>query len=116
MAVIKYIRKKYATEPEFLWKKFPRYAIWRYEKNNKWYGVIMSIPRTKLGMSGDDMIEIMNLRMDTDEIPLAIDNKHYFPGWHMNKNHWITIILDGSVATSEIYRRIDNSYQITINK
>ena len=33
-----------------------------------------------------------------------------FPGYHMNKKHWYTIILDNSISTSEICRRIDDSY------
>lgn len=41
-----------------------------------------------------------------------IDRKVYFPGWHMNKKHWYTMILDGSVERRELFRRIDESYRL----
>ena len=34
------------------------------------------------------------------------------PGWHMNKKTWYTVILDGSVSTADICRRIDDSYAL----
>jgi len=34
------------------------------------------------------------------------------PGYHMNKKHWNTIILDGSVPDKEVFRWIDNSYNL----
>ena len=34
------------------------------------------------------------------------------PAYHMNKTRWITVILDGSVSTREIYRLIDTSYEL----
>ncbi|MEK3769514.1 MmcQ/YjbR family DNA-binding protein [Paenibacillus sp. FSL R5-0887] len=32
------------------------------------------------------------------------------PGYHMNKKHWNTIVLDGSLPESDIYLMIDHSY------
>jgi len=43
-----------------------------------------------------------------------LSNKSYYPGWHMNKKNWYTIILDGSVETEEIYKRIDESYRLAL--
>lgn len=34
------------------------------------------------------------------------------PGWHQNKEHWNTIILDGSIPDSDIQRMIAESYDI----
>lgn len=36
------------------------------------------------------------------------------PGYHMNKQHWNTVLLDGSVPENEIKRQIENSYQLVI--
>jgi len=36
------------------------------------------------------------------------------PGYHMNKTHWNTVILDGSVDPSEIRQWIDHSYALVI--
>lgn len=34
------------------------------------------------------------------------------PGWHQNKEHWNTIILDGSIPDNDIKRMISESYDI----
>ena len=35
------------------------------------------------------------------------------PGWHMNKRHWISVILDGSMADGDILPLIEDSYELT---
>jgi predicted DNA-binding protein (MmcQ/YjbR family) len=34
------------------------------------------------------------------------------PGYHMNKKHWNTVILDGSVPDKEVFKWIDHSYDL----
>lgn len=36
------------------------------------------------------------------------------PGWHMNKKHWNTLILDGSVPSSLIQELLDHSYELVV--
>lgn len=38
------------------------------------------------------------------------------PGYHMNKRHWNTVVLDGSLPAGEIQRMIDNSYALVVKK
>lgn len=108
--LIEYVRNTYQDELEFLWQKFPDNAVWRRKDNKKWYGTILTISRRKLGLKSDEMIEIIDLRYPPDELEKLLDGKNYFPGWHMNKKHWYTMILDGSIALDEICRKIDQSY------
>ena len=93
-----------------MWKSSPQNAIVRRQDNKKWYAVLLTIPRHKLGLNGDDKIEIIDLRLKKEDVSAVVDNRRIFPGFHMNKQHWITICLDGSVALEEIFRRIDESY------
>lgn len=57
----------------------------------------------------------MNLKCDPDE---ALALRDIFPavrpGYHMNKKHWNTITLDGSIPQSEIERMIESSYQLVV--
>lgn len=115
-SIIKYIKEKYNDNLEFLWKKFPNNAIWRNKDNNKWYGLLGTIPETKLGLKSDNIIEIINLRYPKETIQNIIDNKHIFKGYHMNKNNWITIKLDNNIDIEKIYKFIDNSYKISLKK
>ncbi len=108
--LIAYICEKYGNKLEYLWKKFPGNAVWRRKDNEKWYGVLLAVSRRKLGLDSDETAEIIDLRSDPKILESLIDHQRYFPGWHMNKKHWFTIILDGSVPTDEIFQRIDESY------
>ena len=111
-AIIAYVREIYGDELEFLWSKFPDNAVWRRKETRKWYGAILTVSRRKLGLPSDEVVEIIDLRIKPEQMNAMIDKKRYFPGWHMNKKHWYTIILDGSVSTEEICSRIDESYRL----
>lgn len=112
--LIEYVRQTYGDELEFLWPKFPENAIFRRKDTQKWYGAILTLPKRKLGLDSDDTIEILDLRIRPEEIERTVDNKTYFPGYHMNKKHWYTIFLDGSVPMEELCRRIGESYRLAL--
>ena len=66
-------------------------------------------------LSENDGIAEMNLKCDPDE---ALALRDIFsavnPGYHMNKKHWNTVVLDGSIPDNEIRRMIDNSYLLVV--
>lgn len=109
-ALIEYVREKYGDELEFLWDRLPDAAIWRRKDSRKWYAALLVISERKLGLDSDKPIDIVDLRGDPDELNNLVDGVKYFRGYHMNKKHWLTIRLDGSVALDEICRRLDDSY------
>jgi predicted DNA-binding protein (MmcQ/YjbR family) len=57
----------------------------------------------------------MNLKCDPDQ---ALALRDIFaavqPGYHMNKKHWNTIKLDGSIPEGEIQRMIDHSFALVV--
>ena len=115
--IIKYIKEKYGDELEFLWEKYNS-AIWRNKFNNKWYGVLLTIIKNKLNLNSDidEIVEAINLRYQKGETHNIIDNEKIFLGYHMNKESWITIVLDGKLDTKIIKELIDNSYNLSTNK
>lgn len=114
--VIEYIRSKYNGELEFLWEKFPSNAVWRNSENKKWYGFLSVISKSKLGIDSDELVDTLNLRYKRGIINDIVDNKIVFPGYHMNKNNWITIILNESMDIHDIFELIDNSYELSLKK
>ena len=110
--VINYIKNKYRDELEFLWEKSPKNAVVRRKSSKKWYAVILTVSKRKLNLDTDEIIEVINLHNIVEEIEKLIDNKKYFPAYHMNKKHWCTICLDGTVELKEIYKLIDVSYEL----
>ena len=112
--VIDYIKEKYSDEPEYLWEKFPDNAVFRHKNNQKWYAAILTVQRGKVGLEGDGKCEVIDLKGPLEKLAALIDNKNFLPGYHMNKKHWYTIRLDGSVNLDEIFKHIDSSYD-TVN-
>lgn len=115
-AVIRYVAEKYDTPLEFLWKKFPDNAVYRRKDNQKWYAAILTVAKSKIGLDGAGNVEILDLRIEPAQMEQTIDNKKFFPGYHMNKKSWYTICLDGSVEEEEIFKRIDVSYELAKKK
>jgi predicted DNA-binding protein (MmcQ/YjbR family) len=58
-----------------------------------------------------------NVKCDPERaIMLREEYNSITPGFHMNKKHWNTIILDGTIPTSLILELIDHSYNLVSNK
>lgn len=112
--VIRYIEEKYGDKLEFLWEKFDNNAVCRNKQNSKWYGVLLTVSARKLGIETDEMIEIIDLRYSKEKIDAILSDTKILPGYHMNKKSWITIKLDESIDTMEIFKLIDNSYRLSI--
>lgn len=112
--VINYINKKYDTKLEFLWDDYPDSAIAR-NSNGKWYLLVMTISKRKLGLDSDDIIEIIDIKHPTDRIENIVDNVNIFKGYHMNKKHWITVILDNKIDDKLVFKLIDTSYILTFD-
>ena len=110
--VVDYVKNKYGDKLEFLWEKSPKTAVVRRKNSNKWYAVILTLSKRKLNLDSDKLVEVINLHNSPEEIEKLIDNKKYFPVYHMNKKHWCTICLDGTVELKEIYKLIDISYEL----
>ena len=110
--IINYIKNKYGDELEFLWEKSPKTAVVRRKYSKKWYAVILTLSKRKLNLDSDELVEVINLHNSPEEIEKLMDNKRYFPAYHMNKKHWCTICLDGTVELEKIYRLIDISYKL----
>ncbi len=108
--IIHYVKDKYKTEPEYLWEKFPSNAVFREDARGKWYAALLTVAAQSLGRREDGEMEIIDLKCPPERVASLVDGVRYLPGFHMNKKHWFTICLDGSVPIEQIYAHIDESY------
>lgn len=115
-SVIEYARNTYGDELEFLWEKSPKNAILRRRDNRKWYAALLTISKSKLGTFPDEEIEVLDLRAAPEAIPDMVDGKRVFAGYHMNKKHWITLPLDGTLPAEEICAMLGTSYALAKGK
>lgn len=74
----------------------------------------MVISGIKLGLKSDKMVEIIDLKFDKNQaLDFAQNTPGIYPGYHMNKMNWITLILDDSLPDAMIHELINKSYLLT---
>lgn len=114
--VLKLAAERYHTKPERLWAKYPEHEVLRHADNKKWYALIMDIPRNKLGLDGDEYVDILNIKADPVMAGSFLLSEGILPGYHMNKRNWITVLLDGTVPMNTIELLLDVSFELTRKK
>ena len=110
--ILNFVDKNYGDKLEFLWEKFPDVAILRRKDNKKWYAVLFVLSKSKLKANSDEIVDIIDLRIKPEELPRLVNDKNIFEGYHMNKKHWISLCLDGSIQTKKILNFVENSYKL----
>ena len=116
LRLVEHIRETFDDEPEYLWEKYPGYAVFRRKDNRKWYALIANVPKRYLKLGGDEEIEILNVRMEPEELDRLVDDEKYFRGYHMNKRLWLTVRLDDCLTDDELFARLERSYQLAKKK
>ncbi len=114
--IIDYINRTYKDSLEFLWKKFSNNAVVRRKDNKKWYLLFGIIEKKKLGLDSNKLVDILVLRYPKEKRNEIINGKNILPGYHMNKENWITIILDTEIDIETIYHFISISYELAGRK
>lgn len=112
--IFQWVKEQYGTEPDYPWKD--QNAVLRHCENKKWYGLIMKVRSDRLGLQGEDMIDILNVKSDPMLVGVLRTQPGFLPAYHMNKDQWITVCLDGSVSEQEIKNLIDVSFHLTKSK
>lgn len=113
--VFEYALTEYGTEPDFPWIDDDS-AVLRHLVSHKWYGLVMDVRRDKLGLDGNGTVAVLNVKCDPILIGSFRRQDGFHPAYHMNKDQWLSIRLDGSVSEEDIKALLDLSYQLTTLK
>ena len=108
-----YVKNKYLTDVDFPFQNDPFTAVFRHKSHQKWYGIIMEVKKSVLGFDDQEIVDILNVKCYPEIIGDLRLSAGFYPAYHMNKEHWITILLDDCVEMKQIKEFIDISYQLT---
>ncbi len=92
------------------------YTVFRYANNGKWFALIMDVPGSKLGLQGDELMDVANFKRDPVLIGSLRKEPGFFPAYRMSKANWITVALEGTVPEDKIKMLLDMSYRLTAPK
>ena len=109
----KYINNNYDVLVEHPWEKYPNHTTFKHKDNKKWFALIMDIPYETLNIKKEGRVNIINLKHISEMIGGIRKQEGILPAYHMNKEHWITILLDGTVPENQICDLIDISFELT---
>lgn len=112
--LIRYVAERFSADAEYPWNDDN--FIFRHHGNRKWFAVAMRVPYRKLGMVREGVVDIVDVKCG----PLLMDayrkQPGILPGYHMNKDHWITILLDGAADDDLVKELFEISYDLTNEK
>ncbi|MBQ1302943.1 MAG: MmcQ/YjbR family DNA-binding protein [Firmicutes bacterium] len=128
---------EFGEKPVFPFKKIEGAGVFENPDNGKWYGLIMEVDRNKLKKpetlsggkargssqnpeSAEDvpkhMTEAMNVKVQPETVPELTKREGIYECYHMNKKHWVTVVLEDGVPDEDIMSLLRESRSFTLGK
>ncbi|MFJ5488755.1 MmcQ/YjbR family DNA-binding protein [Hansschlegelia beijingensis] len=111
--IFEYAEKTYDAKPDYPFRNYLHYAVLRHSDDDKWLGLVMNVPRNRLGLEGDGDVDVLDIKCHPAKVDDLKNKPGFRPAYHMNKEHWLTVILDGSVSPDAVFALLDESYELT---
>ncbi len=109
------IAERYGETPDRPFAKIPTYAVFRVPETRKWYGLVMDITEAQLmGGSADAdsrKVEVLNLKIPKERAEEIHALPGVYPGYHMKRADWISVLLDGTMPDDALLELIAGSRQ-----
>ena len=114
--LLEFVSDTYGVLPDRPFADDQSILVFRHEENRKWFGVIMTVSKNKLGINENGKIDIVNLKCAEEVMHTLHQEVGIYPAYHMNKHHWISVLLDDSVDSNTLAWLLDISFQLTQKK
>ena len=89
-------------------------TVLRHTDTKKWFGIIMSVSGDKVGRADASALDVMNLKSNPEDSLVLFElYPEIIPAYHMNKRHWISVILNDTVPMEFCEILIQKSYDLT---
>lgn len=105
--LLEFVAEQYGVKPEYIFDD-PDLAVLRHPCG-KWFGIAMHVPSSAFGLNGDK-IDAVNVKCRPEMAEVMAGSAGIAPAYHMNKRHWLSVMLDGSLPDDQVKFLIDNSY------
>ena len=111
--LLEYAKKTYHVVPDHPFPTAPNCAVLRHADSLKLFALLMDVPYSRLGLPGEERVEIVNLKCSPALSGVLRQQEGILPAYHMNRESWISVLLDGTVTAEDLFPLVDLSYQLT---
>lgn len=112
-----FMEDKFHVLPDYPFSKTAHsrsYGTFRHGGNRKWFALIMNVKRGVVDKSAsEDMVDIINLKIDPKEGEHLCQMPGIYPAYHMNHRTWISVVLDETVSDEKVMALIGTSFALT---
>ena len=96
-------------------------GVFRSPQTNKWYAIIMPVKKGVLaGEKGapdaDRRVEVINVKAKPEDIPALTEIAGVYPAYHMNRKHWISVLLDGTLDDATLFELVAVSRSFAVGR
>ena len=111
-----WIQQTFQESVDYPWSdpEVEKTGVFREKTTKKWYAIIMELDGKRFGRN--DVVNVMNVKLDPEEILTLVNRPGYHVCYHMNKKQWISIFLDDTLSDEEIEKRLQESRALILAK
>ncbi|MGT2911633.1 MmcQ/YjbR family DNA-binding protein [Streptococcus cameli] len=123
-ALVHRIREDFGDKGAQPFEKFPDIYAFRNPVNDKWYALALTIERKKLDLrqevwskeQKEEKVEVLNVKVVPEQVERLTQKRGIYPSYHMNKKHWVTVVLDGSLSDEDTWDLVVTSRGLVAGK
>ncbi|MBQ6582514.1 MAG: MmcQ/YjbR family DNA-binding protein [Mogibacterium sp.] len=99
------------VEPEFPFASSPGSGAFRQPDSGKWFGILLPVTRGRIeGLEGEALVEVMNVKIDPDQLTALLAEPGICRCYHMNQKHWVSLLLDDTLSDERVMALVRESY------
>lgn len=109
------VSDRYGVRADYPFEEDFTTGVFRHE-SGKWFAIAMRVAPRRLGLSGEENMDIVNLKCAPEVIEtLAGAERGVYRAYHMNKTHWLTVSL-GEIDEETLAWLLGISHELTRTK
>ena len=113
-AMLRYALESYGTEPDCPFAGDTDSLVLRHESSGRWFALLMRVKKSALGLGGEERIDVMNVKIDPALAVSLRGRPGILPAYHMNREHWVSVLLGGEVPMQLACALMDMSFEATL--
>lgn len=114
--LLEFVKSMEGAAADRPFEKDPDITVFRRKDNRKWFAVHFRVPKRIFG-GGEGSEFALNAKCDpTLARMLVLAYGGVVPAYHMNKTHWVSVRLDGSVPPEEIENILNHAFTVASRK